>query len=141
MYLTFIENNVSFCVEIEYVKKVVDINAIIQSQEGYFYNSLPVKVINLVETLDIKFGNENVKRKAILLHEVKDVIPTFFVNDVAGFIKKETVVVLKKQDYLNFYGFWGIKEFCLKDNILFFCIDSAKILAKIGIANGKIKIP
>ncbi len=133
MYLTFNEGNISFCIAIEDVKKVVDISSIIQSQEGYFYESLPVRAINLVETFNIRFGNKGTKRKAILINVMGDIIPAFFVEDVTGFIKKESVVILRKQDYLNFYGFWGIKEFFIKDNVLFFCIDTAKILAKIGI--------
>jgi len=140
MYLTFNESNISFCIAIEDVKKVVDISSIIQSQEGYFYDSLPVKAINLVETFNIRLVNKGVKRKAILLHEIGDVIPAFFVENVAGFLKKESILMLRKQDYLDFYGFWGIKEFFIKDNVLFFCIDSAKILAKIGIFDGKIKV-
>lgn len=117
MYLIFKNNEFLFGMLVNDVLRVVDKQSVKYSDGKFLIDDMEIKEIELTKVTKLKHSCDIDKRKLIIVDN--DGIGKFAiaVQDVLGFIK-ENVQILKKQDFLNKYGYEHVRGFIIKDNML-----------------------
>lgn len=131
MYLIFEDNNFLFGLSVKEIYKVIDRQSLIFRGDKCFFNDLEIREVEFSRKLNLKGNNSTYKSKLVILEYEDFVKPAILVHGVVGFIK-EDVNILKKQDFLNRYGYSGIKGFVKKNGMLVTLIDKGFCLSLLG---------
>lgn len=135
MYLLFKNNDYLFGIPVKDVFRVIDRQSLVFKNGRSFANNIEIKEIDFSKISNLK-GSNLVDKKKLIIIDSKDLIkPALLVNDVVGFIK-EDLKILKKQDFLNKYGYEGVRGFLLKNNVVITLMDVDFFKFK-DITNGK----
>ncbi|MCX7770482.1 MAG: hypothetical protein N2202_05300 [Proteobacteria bacterium] len=127
MYLIFEESGCFFGISVNDIFKIIDLGSLIFRDDKYFFYDMEIRKTLISDIFDLKNRIDQEAKKVVILEHFDSFKPALFVHDVVGFIKEDGKI-LKKQDFLNLYGYKHVKGFLINNNRLITLIDKKAFL-------------